>query len=98
MDNFHFDMTCEGDDTLSAAMLVVFRATRSVGLGPRGQKLGVTHYAIRPKQDKKSVRMVFFNYVGTPSDHMKLPFTFDAAGAADFARRWLSEVEYGTEP
>lgn len=27
----------------------------------------------------------------------RLPFTLDASGAADFATRWLSEVEYGPQ-
>lgn len=81
------------------------------GEGPRGQKWGATHYAIRqpvaaikdiekPYLDRaaKPLRLVFFNYVGTVTDHVALPFHLDAKSAADFARRWLAEAEYGKQP
>jgi len=31
-------------------------------------------------------------------DQVAFPFVMDAVGAADFARRWLSQVDYGREP
>lgn len=31
-------------------------------------------------------------------DQVALPFTLDAEGAADFARRWLAEADYGSQP
>ncbi len=111
MDNFRFDMTCEGDGALDGAIMVIWKARHCEGEGPRGQKWGATHYAIRPAEpaikdaekpylDKsaKPLRLVFFNYVSTPRDHIALPFRLDAKGAADFARRWLAEADYGKEP
>jgi hypothetical protein len=57
------------------------------------------------KYDKepKPLRLVFYDnrYKSSPpegGDQVALPFTLDAAGAADFASRWLAEVDYGNEP
>lgn len=43
--------------------------------------------------------LVFFKYDAKDIiGFTKLPFKLDAAGAADFAKRWLSEQDYGGEP
>lgn len=53
-------------------------------------------------REPKPLRLVFFDnrYRSDTlaSDQMALPFTLDAIGCADFARRWLAEAEYGGEP
>lgn len=114
MDNFRFDMTSEGDAALVAAMALVWSATGNEGEGPQARHRGATHYAVReavaavknaekPYLDKpgKPLRMVFFNHYSKPDhpgDKVALPFRLDAKGAADFARRWLAEADYGREP
>lgn len=114
MDNFRFDMTCEGEDALVAAFNLVFAAKGLVGKYPKGGIRGITHYAVRPategvklpdgswqhNQYPRPLRMVFFNhYEIKPEDgKVAFPFKMDADGAADFARRWLSQTEYGHEP
>lgn len=79
MDNFHIDLTSQGD--LTKAMEIAFA-------GAPGGKAEA--YRINDKG------LVFYWHsdAGTTS----LPFKLDAAGAADFARRWLAEQDYGPEP
>lgn len=128
MDNFHFNMTCEGDQTLAAALALVWKARGldpKPGARPGYIQPGATHYAIRPafegeRQEKpedapkwhrpewkygkepKPLRLVFYDnrYVTTieGNDQIALPFKLDAEGAADFARRWLAEADYGKQP
>jgi hypothetical protein len=46
-------------------------------------------------------RLVFFNHYEPKQedgDKVAFPFVMDADGAADFARRWLEQVEYGKQP
>jgi hypothetical protein len=87
MDNFHFDMTCQGRETLSAAMRLAF-----------SQHSKATHYAIREADDKKPRRIVFFWAESVAKGAAPFPFKMDAEGCADFAWRWLSEVDFGSEP
>jgi hypothetical protein len=82
MDNFHIDITYEGDEALRNALEIAFRGSKAEA------------YAIIPK-----VGLVFFAYgYERCQGAAKLPFKLDVAGAADFARRWLAEAEYGSEP
>lgn len=130
MDNFSFNMTCEGDKMLAHAIEIVWRA-RGIHETPKHarpdyKKPGATHYAIRPAfagereerpegadkfyrpnwkygKEPKSLRLVFYdNRYKSGSlegnDQVALPFTLDAAGAADFASRWLAEADYGSQP
>lgn len=98
MDNFKLDIVAEGDKLLASAMDIAFRG---------GGHSTATHYAIRDaepaveegyrKAPAKKKRLVFM-WVEGGDDAIKLPFKLDAAGAADFARRWLAEADYGREP
>ena len=47
-------------------------------------------YAVHPKKG------LVFLWGG--KEGIALPFKLDAAGAADFAKRWLAEADYGREP
>jgi len=82
LDNFRFDLTSEGD--LVKPMEIAFqRATRRA-----------EGYLI---DDKKG--LVFFWYLGgSAAGLVPLPFKMDHVGAADFAKRWLAEQNYGNEP
>lgn len=82
MDNFHIDVTSEGKSSLILAMRLAFDR----GYKAVGYKIG----------DKG---LVFYWTMGLgPKDVIKLPFTLDADGAADFASRWLEEQDYGRQP
>lgn len=82
MDNFHIDVISEGD--IASAMAIAFReGTRAV--------------AYRVDKEKG---LIFYSYISDSarSAAVPLPFRLDAAGAADFAKRWLEEQDYGEEP
>ena len=54
-------------------------------------------------REPKPLRLVFYDnrYASSEPegrDQIALPFTLDAAGAADFAARWLAEADYGKQP
>jgi hypothetical protein len=85
MDNFRIDITAEGDATFTKAMEIAF--TNSPGSK-------VEAYKIDPEKG-----LVFFWTLGLHKEGVVgLPFKLDAVGAADFARRWLAEQDYGREP
>lgn len=107
MDNFRFTMICDGTDRLKDAFSLAWRAT-----GNDRANGGATCYAIRPalaavcdpekpylERPGKPERMVFFwGNAAEGTDKVRLPFRMDAAGAADFATRWLAEADYGPHP
>lgn len=87
-DNFKIDIAWEGD--LRKAMEIAF-----------SRYSNVKAYKIDPKKGL----MFFWFYeepkygeTGNRSGSIALPFKMDAAGAADFATRWLAEQDYGREP
>jgi hypothetical protein len=111
MDNFHVDITAEGDATLVAAMKLAFRPhSKAVGYAVRSAFAGEREdmpegapkwhrpdwkYGKRPKP----LRLVFFwSDYEKRADMVPFPFKQDAEGAAEFARRWLAEADYGSEP
>ena len=112
MDNFRFDITAEGDKRLAQAMEIAFmRAAggKAVAYAVRPAVQGerypaddpAPHMRNREKVAAKPLRLVFYwNKPHRPDDLtlVALPFSLDAAGAADFAIRWLREQEYGCEP
>lgn len=53
-------------------------------------------------KEPKPQRIVFYDnrHRDKPEseDQIALPFTLDAVGIADFAARWLAEVDYGKQP
>lgn len=102
MDNFSFDMICNGQVRLTMAMRIMFFTEDS---RPRPRR--ATHYQITQERG-----LVFcdhsFELSGDPkaapykdkipTDLVALPFKLDADGAADFAWRWLAECGYPKEP
>lgn len=82
MDNFHIDLTSEGD--LTKPMEIAFRGYKTAEA-----------YAIDGK------RLIFFwssHADSAPKTLTRLPFKIPADAAADFAKRWLAEQDYGREP
>lgn len=88
MDNFRISITSIGDETLKHAISLAFTA---------GGRKSATHYAIRSGFDGVPKRLVFLWAPGG-KDSIELPFKLDSEGAADFARRWLAEADYGDQP
>ena len=83
VDNFHIDIMSEGD--LVEPMKIAFRGAA----GSRAEA-----YVVDPK-----LGLIFFWSANDgPKDIAKLPFKLDATAAADFAKRWLAEQDYGNEP
>lgn len=82
MDNFHFDLTSEGD--LELPMHIAFERSERRAEG----------YLIHPEKGL----VFFWYVGGTQDGLVKLPFKLDHIGAADFASRWLAEQNYGNEP
>ena len=79
MDNFHIDITSEGD--IAPAMKIAFS----------NHRFGAVAYKIDP------VKGLIFFWTECESA-ITLPFKLDPEGAADFAKRWLTEQVYGSEP
>lgn len=108
MDNFRLDVTSEGD--LGPVMALAFGQDRkAVGYAVRNPREGERwaeedcqkhpHLWRNWKVEPRPHRLVFYWSIkeGT-ADVVKLPFELDSIGAADFAKRWLAEQEYGREP
>lgn len=111
MDNFRVDITAEGDSTLAAAMKLAFGKYRSAthyAVRPAfaGEREEVpadapkwTKGAWKYGKEPKPLRLVFYwSASESAPDLVALPFKMDAEGAADFARRWLAEADYGNQP
>lgn len=82
MDNFHLDITSEGD--LVRPMELAFQRPERRAEG----------YLTHPEKG-----LVFFWYLKeAPPGTVPFPFKMDHVGAADFARRWLAEQNYGPRP
>ena len=83
MDNFHIDITSIGEAALVQAMALAF--TR----GYSGSPTRAVAYKVDPK------RGLAFYWSATYLDEgaQLIPFKLDAAGAADFASRWLREQD-----
>lgn len=81
MNNFHVDVTSDGD--LAEAMKIAFHDHKHA-----------EGYLLHPAKG-----LVFFWYLSAAPDGLvRFPFKMDHVGAADFARRWLGEEDYGREP
>ena len=112
MDNFHIDITSEGQAALTTAMSLAFGQYRNaVAYAIREAVAGEAYkfddddlqkkhgWMLRQKTRAKPKRLIFFwSDYEKVADSVKLPFKLDAAGAADFASRWLAELDYGSEP
>lgn len=113
MDNFRFDMTAEGKETLKEAVALAMKQNRRIrGYAVRPASPAITdekyNHLNRPA---KPLRLVLFWAAIEPGNGLKefadapeqqyvgFPFEMDAAGAADFAIRWLEGAAvYGGEP
>src|SRR6266853_1628044 len=83
MDNFHIDITSEGD--LTKAMQIAFtHYNRAVAYEVDKEKGLIFFWSDNPDAMTAGV--------------VKLPFKLDAIGAADFASHRLAKADYGTEP
>jgi len=87
---------CQGTNPHGGKRGATHYAVRSASEGEKAENGGWA-YGKAPRP----LRLVFFNHyelkpVG--GDKITLPFKMDADGAADFARRWLEEADYGREP
>jgi hypothetical protein len=80
-DNFHIDISAEGDKTLGKAIDLAFNGRTAEGyiIGDFGLCFLWSLY------EKRSGTVAF-------------PFKCNAEAAADFARRWLAEADYGRQP
>lgn len=85
MDNFRIDITSEGQASLLQALGICFAQHRAA-----------THYVVREAEPPKPRRLVFM--WTEAKDAVALPFKLDVEGAADFARRWLDEQDFGRQP
>lgn len=112
MDNFRIDITSEGQEQLAAAMSLAFgRFRQAVGYAIR-EPVAAERYAfddddlqkkhgwmLKEKSSASPKRLVFYwSDYQNREDVVALPFKMDAAGAADFATRWLAELDYGKQP
>ncbi len=108
MDNFRVDITSEGD--LAPAMALAFSGHRhATGYAVREPVVGARwpddecakhpHLWRSWKTEPRPRRLVFYwSNSERRADIVALPFKLDAVGAADFARRWLAEEDFGNEP
>jgi hypothetical protein len=99
MDNFHFCFECQGEKELDDAIALAFMGSNEAY---------ATHYRVTIENDKtfhaekrerKLSRIVFFSGdYNLTENAVAFPFKATPALCADFARRWLAEVNYGDEP
>lgn len=98
MDNFQIDVTAEGRESLSKALEIAFEHNAS---GPAKSFQVVTlkseEYNHVPKDLDGKTAFVFRWAEKQPNETSvsNLPFKLDAAGATEFATRWLAEQDYG---
>jgi hypothetical protein len=78
----NFHIDITNNQDLLKAMEIAFR-------GPHTRAVG---YRTCPTKG-----LIFYQYESS-TRMIPLPFKLDAAGAADFATRWLAEQDYGREP
>jgi hypothetical protein len=79
----NFHIDITSKGPLAAAMAIAF------GNGPNMRAVG---YRLSLEKG-----LIFYQY-DSSKRMTPLPFKLDAAGAADFATRWLAEADYGPEP
>lgn len=102
MDNFKIDVTAEGESSLLKAIEIAFthnapgNKVESYHVTP----LKHTSYDSIPEDLDGDLALVF-RWIKVEKfvedGPINLPFKLDAAGAADFAVRWLKEQDYGRE-
>jgi len=103
MNNFGIDITAEGQETLLKAIEIAF-AHNAPGQCMESyhlSKLESSEYNGLPK-NVDGRKAIILRWTKTEKvaegGPVNLPFKLDPRGAADFARRWLAEQDYGQEP
>lgn len=102
MDNFKIDITAKGEASLLKAIEIAF-AHNGGGKVESYQVITVesSDYNGLPKELNGKTALVMRwtkDDKLTVNGPVALPFKLDAAGAADFANRWLNEQDFGREP
>ncbi|WP_327210066.1 hypothetical protein [Rhizobium leguminosarum] len=101
MDNFKIDITAKGRDSLAKALEIAFSHNAAAGKAESYEIVALKSdvYNGTPENLDGRTALVFRR---SKDDGRKsavpLPFKLDAAGAADWAERWLAETDYGREP
>lgn len=103
MDNFRIDITAEGEASLRGAMELAF-AHNAPGGKVESYRVavltGTSWNGIAEELDGRTALILRWTKEKTRKEDgpVDLPFRLDAAGAADFASRWLAEQDFGREP
>lgn len=103
MDNFHIDITAEGQGSLIKAIEIAF-AHNAPGQKVESYRIievkPTPYNGINESLSGKTALVMRWTKpeAGDKSGAVALPFKLDAAGAADFARRWLDDFPFGREP
>jgi hypothetical protein len=85
VDNFHFDVTCQGNEQFSKCLEMAITLS--------GHK-NVTHYLI---DDKRGLGL-FWHYQDKHDTLLKLPYPMKIPAIVQFATNWISQVEYPQQP
>ena len=101
MDNFHIDITAEGNELLANAMKIALNQwIKIVGYVIREPNIAFKHEKYNHLDiPARRARMIFlWSDFEKIEGFVPFPFVMDAAGCADFAQRWLANVDYGKQP
>jgi hypothetical protein len=103
MDNFHIDITGEGEKSLRKAIKIAFAHNAAGHTALSYEIKTMVGAEFDEVLDSLASRTAFvFRWVGRtdkdPDTVSNFPFRIDADGAADFAIRWLEQAEFGKEP
>ena len=112
MDNFALNIVAEGQASLALAMQLAFTHNGAGGTATHysvresfaGEKWPDDKPVLGGQwkcgQEPKPRRLIFFwsKPEDSQADVVALPFKLDADSAADFAHRWLEQVERGRQP
>lgn len=101
MDNFRIDITAEGRPSLVKAIEIAF-AHNAPGGKVESYELTTLEsdvYTGIPESLDGARALVFrWSKEDGRKNSVPLPFKLDAAGAADWAERWLGEADFGRQP
>jgi hypothetical protein len=86
MDNFRIDITALGDNVLAAAIALAFGDRKAIGYMVSNNNALVARLVFLWSMSEKREGMI------------PLPFKMAAPQAAEFARAWLAEADYGQQP
>lgn len=100
MDNFKIDVTAEKQASLLKAIEIAFAHNAPGGKAESYEIVTVEAgpYSGLSECLNGAVAMVFRWTKEGSKGAVALPFKLDAAGAAEFAQRWLAEQDFGRQP